>query len=325
MKILIYGAGALGSVFGGYLAHLYDVILICRASHAEVINKVGLTLHTPEGLDLQVFPRAYSSLNDVCEALDFIIISVKTYDLEAACRTISDRLSSLPFSAPVPSSDPSFNYESPKIIILQNGLGNEDVVSLFFPPKDIFRILTSNGAFIVGPGCVKHSGRGVTHLGKYLSTDSNDPSLFQIYEMFTRGGVKILLVSNLKEFIWQKLAVNAAINPITALTGLNNGQVLQSPILLSLLKEIIAEVEQVAFISEGIKLSNGFETAMTVLRDTIANKSSMLQDIQAGRRTEIDFINGQIVQRATKYGLQVPYNRLLTTLIKAKEENTSIR
>ncbi|MFX1534461.1 MAG: ketopantoate reductase family protein [Promethearchaeota archaeon] len=312
MKILFYGAGSLGSVFGGYLARSHDVTLICRARHADAINKRGLLIYMPEDSHFTVFPRAYSSIEELKETYACIIISVKTYDLEQACRAISTQFN---LSPTLESSKTSYY---PKIILLQNGLGNEEVASQFFPARFIYRILTTNGAFFIKPGVIEHSGRGKTQIGKYIPSE-NDEFLLQMSEVLTNAGLETIPIYNLKERVWQKLAVNAAINPITALTGLKNGEVLRSSTLLAVIKEIILEVENVARVSEDLRLINTLEKVIEVLKDTKENKSSMLQDIEAGRKTEIDFINVQIVKRSQKFNLRTPYSHLLAALIVARK------
>ncbi|MFX0090330.1 MAG: ketopantoate reductase family protein [Candidatus Hodarchaeota archaeon] len=318
MKILVYGAGALGSVFGGYLARLHDVSLICRSPHAEAINKNGLVIHTPENSEFKIFPPASSSISNFNEIFDIIIISVKTYDLELACRTISEELGFSPILESSKSQQVTF---CPKIILLQNGLGNEECASNFFPSTHIYRILTTNGAFFIKPGRVRHSGRGKTQIGKYIQTKGENIFLLQLCEILTEVGLKTNQITNLKERIWQKLAVNAAINPITALTGLRNGEILQSLELKEVLTKIVAEVEQVALISENLKLTNTLEKVLETLNDTKENRSSMLQDVKNRKKTEINFINGQIVKIGKKFNLQTPYNQLLTILIRTKEKS----
>ncbi|MFX0064432.1 MAG: ketopantoate reductase family protein [Candidatus Hermodarchaeota archaeon] len=312
MKILIYGAGGLGSVFGGYLARSHDVTLICRARHADAINKSGLLIYTPENSQFTVFPRAYSSIEKLKEIYASIVISVKTYDLEQACRAISTQFN---LSPTLESSKAGY---CPKIILLQNGLGNEELASQFFPDRFIYRILTTNGAFFIKPGVIKHSGRGKTQIGKYVPL-KKDEFLLQMSRVLKSAGLETIPIYNLKERVWQKLAVNAAINPLTALTGLKNGGLLRSSTLIAIIKEIVLEVETVARVSEDLRLKNTLEKVIEVLKDTRQNKSSMLQDIEAGRKTEIDFINVQIVKRGQRLNLRTPYNQLLAALIIARE------
>ncbi|MFX1252687.1 MAG: ketopantoate reductase family protein [Promethearchaeota archaeon] len=312
MKILFYGAGGLGSVFGGYLARSQDVALICRASHADAINKSGLLIYTPENSQFTVFPQAYSSIEKLKEIYGCIVISVKTYDLEQACRTISTHFNLSP------TFESSKTGYCPKIVLLQNGLGNEEFASQFFPTRFIYRILTTNGAFLIKPGVIEHSGRGKTQIGRSFPP-KKDEFLLKMSEILTKAGLETTPTYNLKERVWQKLAINSAINPITALTGLKNGRLLRSSTLLEIIKEIVLEVEEVARVSEDLRLKNTLEKVIEVLKDTKENKSSMLQDIEAGRKTEIDFINAQIVKRSQKFNLRTPYNQLLTALILARE------
>lgn len=300
MKITIVGAGAMGSLFGARLAQagcqviLYDIF----REHVEAINSGGLAIEDLASGETQVCrPRATT---DAAEAAgsDLLIIFVKSANTEQAARQF----------APLAGKDAI-------ALTLQNGLGNERLLSQHFGARRTAAGVTSQGATFLGPGRVRHAGRGPTHIG--MSDGHNEP-LVPVAELLTRAGFETHLEENLDSLIWSKLIINVGINALTALTGLPNGRLLEFAETRSLMADLVDEAVAVAR-ARGVPLTYAepLVTVYQVAEKTGKNRSSMLQDFDRGRVSEIDFINGAIVREAEELGLQAPVNRAVTRLVRS--------
>ncbi|MFW9936572.1 MAG: ketopantoate reductase family protein [Candidatus Thorarchaeota archaeon] len=330
LRIGIIGAGSIGSLFGGYLAGLdsedysLDIIFFGTKQHINEINKYGLKIHH-ENVTISINNvNAYESPdviekiieNDSTWNFDFLFLSTKTYDLEASLKQYQKLIQA-----------------SKYIVILQNGIGNEDLVEQCVSKERIIRIITSHGALLKEPGHVYHTGQGFTKVGfAFLNSnikqdiDINSPSkdLEILKELLDLSGIKTEIVEDIIQASWEKVFVNIGINALGALTRLHNGALLEDESLKTLMKEAIIEAVKVAKLNN-IHLSeeNYVELAYSVAKNTYYNKNSMLQDVLNGRKTEIDFFNGKIVNLAKEVGIRVQVNEMLTYLIKGLERSFS--
>ncbi|HUY00605.1 MAG TPA: 2-dehydropantoate 2-reductase [Candidatus Deferrimicrobium sp.] len=305
VKIVVMGAGAIGSLFGGYLAEIgNEVSFIGRKAHIDKINQNGLYIDGIRG-SRRVRVKTTTKPSDL-EAPDLIILTVKAYDTKRAVMDVKSL-----FSA------------STYFMCLQNGLGTEDVAASILGEAHIIRGTTSDGALFEEPGKVRHTGQGNTVLG-YLNRE-HDTFLKQVADMFQKAGFDTTISDDIKKVVWEKIFVNVAINPFGALTGLRNGDLLTVPQLEDSMKAAILEGLQV---TEKLGLSINSQTpivkAFEVAQRTAMNKNSMLQDIEKGKKTEIDFINGAIVNYGKKIGVSCPINAVLTALIKGLERKSEI-
>lgn len=298
--VIIVGAGALGSFVGGLLSRCVPVKLLGRKEHLRAVKESGLKL---SGLtEITVHPEvAFSPQEIKGHGRRLFIFTVKGYDTEKAVKDI----------LPLTDGDSIF-------LTLQNGVGNEVVLRTYFPEERILGGITSHGITFQGPGKILHAGKGETVIGA-LSRDG-DPLALEISEVFQCAGMETRVTRNICGEVWAKLIVNAAINPITAITGLKNGEILEFPELRETVKGVVREAEETARAS-GIRLPDCdmFAKTLDVIRFTANNRSSMLQDILRGKRTEIDSINGAVVSYAEKVGVDVPLNRLLSALVRAMQ------
>jgi 2-dehydropantoate 2-reductase len=163
------------------------------------------------------------------------------------------------------------------------------------------------------PGVVRHAGRGATHVG----VARGPPSLGrQVAALFTASGLPCTHAADLGALLWRKAVVNAAINPITACLRLPNGEVLRRPESRLLSRVAAAEAAAVAA-AEGVEVGDAWGAVRSVLEATASNRSSMLQDIEAGRRTEVDSITGEVVRAARRRGVAVPANAGLLRVVRA--------
>lgn len=292
------GAGAIGSLVGGRLHGDHDVTLVARAPHVEAIEASGLELtgHT----ERTVHVDAVTSPEEI-EPADVVFVTVKAYDTEAAVRQ----------ALPVVG-------EHTYVVNLQNGLGNLEATARHVPESRVVGATTSHGCTFHGPGRVEHAGVGSTVLGPMAPPDL--PAHHELADALTEAGIETEVVADVRPQLWAKAAVNAAINPLTAVTGLPNGALLEVDALESLLEEVAGEAEAVAR-EAGIADPDGawVDQARAVAKRTADNRSSMLQDVERGRRTEIDAISGRIAEEAARHGVDAPRNRTLHALVSGIE------
>ena len=294
------GAGAIGSLFGGYLQESgQDVVLIGRSWHIDPIIKNGLIL-VPFGSDKELNIKIEATTDpNTCGAQDLVVLTVKAYDTKKALE----------------DARPLIKENYTRILCLQNGYGTENIAADLYGRKQTLRGVTSHGA-IISPGRVVHTGTGETYIGRL----DNSTKVEDIIEIFNSTYIKVKYAENIQEIIWNKVLVNAAINPFGALTNLRNGQLIEIPDILECMKDVVKEGIKVLD-AHGIKLNKekSIENAVRVAQLTAQNKNSMLQDVEKGRRTEIEYINGAIAKLGSEKGIKTPMNYLLCALIKGLE------
>lgn len=302
MKISIIGAGAMGSLYGGKLSLagndvvLYDI----NKAHVDMINSKGLIIEeSATGEKIIAYPLASSNPQDVSGS-DLMIIFVKSTATKAVAQQF-------------------VKYAKPDTIALtlQNGLGNEDILRDLFGAGRIAAGVTSQGATFVGPGKIKHAGNGPTHI---CMSDKDNNKIKTIVNVFSDSGFEIHIEENIADLVWSKLVINVGINAVTALSGLENGKLLDYPDMKSLMADLVGEAVEVAE-KKGIKLSYAepLQIVYEVCKKTALNRSSMLQDFDRGSMTEIDFINYAIVKEGENLGIATPYNSAISKLIRSME------
>jgi 2-dehydropantoate 2-reductase len=209
--------------------------------------------------------------------------------------------------------------EDTVFLTLQNGLGNEEAICKRVDPKNVILGVTNQGATFLGPGHIRHAGWGKTFIGEVDGLVT--PRATQIARLFTKAGIESEVSSNIQALVWNKLFVNVGVNAIAALTGLKNGQLLDHPETLRLMEALVSEAVAVAK-KKGIPIEgNPLETVRTVAEATRENRCSMGQDFDNRRKTEIDAINGAVVREAERLGISVPYNQMITDLVKVIEKS----
>jgi len=301
MKIAVVGAGAMGSLFGGLLADAGEEVTLIDVwkEHVDAINARGLRITGISG-DRTVNVMATTDPG-IVGSVDLVIIFVKSYDTAKAARD----------ALPMASDETVF-------LSLQNGLGNIDKISEAAGNHRIIRGVTAQGSTLLGPGEIYHAGRGPTVIGEL--DDAQTERVQGISEAFNHAGIPTEISLNIQGAIWSKVLVNVGINPLTALTGLRNGELLEHPEIKEVMKKAVEEGLLVAR-GLGIKmeLQNPVEKVYEVAEATAANRSSMLQDVERGRRTEIDALNGAIVELGRRIGVDTPVNETLVAAVKGLE------
>jgi 2-dehydropantoate 2-reductase len=304
MDIVVFGAGGLGSLLGGLLARVHDVTLVGRDPHASRVHEAGLRI--AGAVDARVGPDGRTATP---ESADLVLVTVKTYDTGAAV----DALAGGDYGA---------------VCSLQNGLTEERLAAGLDAP--VVAGTATYGARLREPGVVDCTGAGRVVVGGL--DGGPDPVAERVGHAFRAADLDPLVASDMPRRRWEKLAVNAGINAVTALARVENGALVGEDPLVEgedaarIAREAARETARVAR-TEGVRLANRQVRAAVrrVASSTAANRSSMLQDVEAGRRTEIDALNGAVVERAAEHGIETPTNRTLTRLVRAWERGAGVR
>ena len=304
MKIAIIGSGAMGSVYGGILAeagnevHLIDIF----EEHINKINEHGLCI-VENGQERYI--KNISATMDAKQvgAVDLAIVFVKSTITDIGVKQNKDVIG-----------------ENTIVLTLQNGLGNIEKINKLVNLNQIIAGTSANGASMIEPGKINHAGNGGTIIGEIDgSITTRIRELKTLLDLEKLGPCTIS--ENVMGLIWDKLLVNAGVNPLTALTGLKNGQLLDFEESTQILEELVNEGIEVAK-ALGIKLSyTNSDNCKGVCRATSNNTSSMLADVQNQRRTEIMNINGMLVKEGRKLNIKTPVNELMTNLVLLKEKS----
>jgi len=301
MNFLIVGPGAMGCLFAGHLkkAGHQAIILDYKEDRANRINGDGISLEGVGG-DFKVQVTAVTGKPS--QKIHVALICVKAYQTEEAAQTLASWL------------DPDV-----MVLTLQNGLGNLEILQTVFGDERVLGGVTAEGATLLGPGHVRHAGRGPTIIGP--SGGEHGP-VSNIVSAFLDAGFDIRAVDGVEDLIWGKLIINVGINALTAITRLKNGRLPNILGTHQVMKEAIGEAVRVAD-ALGIQLPypDPVLRVLEVCAGTADNIASMLQDVLAQRATEIRFINGAIVREGRKLGIPTPVNFTLSCLVEAIQDS----
>lgn len=291
MRIVVLGAGAIGTFYAAKLSHENTVTLVARrGEHVDTI-RAGVRI---TGLEETTCRLDASTQLAAIEPDTLIILATKVYDSAAAVCAIAHLL-----------------RPDTLILCLQNGLQSERIVrDLVAGRCAVLRGITDFGVILVGPGSVNLKARGPTSI-------EAGPKSHELAEMFTRCHLAGRVAENIRHEVWRKLVVNCVINPLTAMTGMEVGWVADER-LDPLKRRIIDECLAVAR-HDGVRFEIDF---VRMLNDTYRpsrNLSSMYQDLRNGKRTEIDYMNGAVVELGRRHGVPCPINEGLVAIVKALE------
>jgi 2-dehydropantoate 2-reductase len=302
MRILIVGPGAMGCLYAFLLTRAgYEAWLLDNSEErAEQIRAQGLKIEGVSGNCQLPFTRIRACAREIGIA-DLIIIFVKAYDTTAALRSVREVVAT-----------------NTILLTLQNGIGNAEILREAYPHNPIVAGTTAQGATLLGRGHIRHAGAGETVIGGIDDNSAFHAKL--IRDLFMSAYIPTGIAEDVTGIMWGKLLVNCGINPFTAILKITNGQLPEIPALGEVMRAAVAEGAAIAR-AAGITLPYNDPAArvIEVCAATANNRSSMLQDIEAGRKTEIDYLNGALVRYAHKAGLDAPVNSFLTHLVKALE------
>jgi len=299
MRTLIVGAGAMGGLFGSMIAqagaevYLYDI----DQKKVDAINEKGLRIIRAGEEDQIAKIQAFSNIEDAPHC-DFILLFAKTYHTERAAREIA-----------------LVSDDSTIALTLQNGLGNAEELLKHLKPKQVFSGVTYQSASEMGPGVVFHAARGLTIVApmdkRGLSAAMDQARLFNDCQISAGA------TTDLKPIQWKKLIINSAVNPLSAIYGVENGKLIKNAEAVTEMASLVVEGVAVAQkIDIPLNYGEMWASVLETCRRSSANRSSMLCDVEAGRPTEINAINGSIIALGDSHGVDTPVNiRVLRNIV----------
>ncbi len=310
MKIGVIGIGSIGGLIAGSIANNEEHQLILFTNSEiqkfELVTN-GLTLNILEknqkiNIDPEQF-RIYSKNEKIDSewenSCDLILICTKSFStLEAA--NISKKL----------ISNNGF------CISIQNGIGNENIISSVLGFESVLGGIITHGANKENSTTINWAGQGEIIIGKMPLTKINNKTLDEVTKLLDDAGLNASNVQDIRSKLWTKLSINAAVNPLAAICGVKNGELL-TPQLFNCASSVMFEVLNVARES-GIDVPDNFEMVdllTQILTSTKENKCSMLQDVMKGKRTEINSICGEVIKKAEQLGIPTPINSTLMAII----------
>ncbi len=306
MRIAVVGAGAMGSLFGGKLSAVAEVTLLDPwAEHVATMQRDGLSIVELDGSKMTV-PVTATTDPAAVPTVDMTIIFVKSHATRQASQWASR------FLAP-----------DGLALTLQNGVGNADMMAEVLGTGRVVAGVTSHGATLLGPGQVRHAGKGPTHIA---TRPEIAKKLSDVAAVFEQAGFEVHLSDDLESLVWGKLIINVGINGLTAILHVPNGQLVEIPAASALMAQAVAEAEAVCR-AKGVTLpyNDPLGRVREVARATAANRSSMLQDVLRGVPTEIGVINEAIVREGKRLGVATPANEFIVTTIRAIEDSYAVR
>jgi 2-dehydropantoate 2-reductase len=272
----ILGAGSIGLLLATHLAPSTPLRLIRRGPAAPTL-RVSLA----QGDAQRMVELAQAAAQDLAAPLRRVIVCTKAYDALPALEALRGKL------AP-----------DVALLLMQNGMGSQQAVAAAFPAASVYAASSTEGAYRTAPDRVVHAGRGVTRIGRLAGPAQDWVALLR------SGGLAAEPAEPIAWHLANKLRVNALINPLTVLHGCRNGELLERPQALAAMRRLGEEADRVLRTAGFEFPEPAFDRAAEVARATAANHSSMLQDARAGRRLEIDYINGYLARLAVE--LEVP-------------------
>jgi 2-dehydropantoate 2-reductase len=291
-RLLIVGTGAMACLFGARLAACADVTLLGSwPAGLQALERDGICLDI-DGTSARVHVQVTSDPGD-CGGISMALVLVKSWQTERAAAQLATCLAG-----------------DGVALTLQNGLGNLELLQAALGHERAALGVTTVGATLLGPAHVRLGGLGPTYLAQH-------PRLEPLADLLQEGGFEVRLAEDLDSLVWGKLAVNAGINPLTALQRMENGGVIEQPEARALAAAAAQEVAAVAAArGTNLPFHDPGEETLAVARRTAHNRSSMYQDVLRGAPTEVDAICGAIVREGEKYGVPTPVNWTLWQLVR---------
>ncbi len=290
MKVAVIGPGALGCLFAARMAKagIQTTLVDYKPDRANRLQESGITVEGPEG----AFSAQPKVVTRTPTGQDLVFVLTKSYSVDGL----------------------QFPPETP-VVTLQNGLTTIDALCTMVGSARILAGITSEGATLLAEGKVRHAAQGITTVGSWTSCPTKT-----VEEVLQKAGMDVEITESPGQKMWEKTAVSAAILPLTALLNVANGQLLELREARQLMRDIVVEATKVAG-TEGYRFNYSLvERAEELCRQTAGNVSSMLQDVRAGKRTEIDAICGEILKRAQFASLPTPRTRVIWQLVKSLEQ-----
>jgi 2-dehydropantoate 2-reductase len=303
-QVLIVGAGSVGGFFGAHLARQHaGVSFLLRPRTLEAVQQRGLTIRSGSG-SFTVHPPAASDPTQL-PGPDLVILSVKTYDLDEVMDQLEPVLS-----------------DRTILLTLQNGVDTEDRLLKRFERDCVVGGVAFIYSRVAEPGVIEHYKRGSVAIGEMLGHKSE--RVQSIAEFFRSASLQCQIVEDIRRSKWEKMCWNCVFNPLTVIINDRVSKALGHPELLGVIRQIVQEVTVVAS-AEKIYLDADMPEKVIRWSQEIRDiHTSMYDDWKAGRRTEIDYLNGYIVRRGRDFGIPTPLNESLTAMIKVITERQPV-
>ncbi len=308
MKIAVLGPGALGCLLAALFLEAGEDVSLAdyRPKRVALLRERGVLLETLAG-EHRVIPVPIALAPEVGPT-DLAIVTVKAHQTRGAARSLPLLLS--------PGGG---------VLTLQNGLGNLEEIAGEVGFKHLLAGICFLGVTRLDEGHIIYAGRGATFIGAPSGSQVSPAAIAGVVDLFRRAGLECHARGDIEVLLWEKLAINVGINALTALLRVPNGALLEMPEAWELAVAAASEAQAVAQ-AAGIALPGDMEAALRqVCTATAANRSSMLQDIQAGRPTEIEALNAQVVARGAALRVPTPVTPLLTQLLRALSRSYPLR
>ena len=293
--ILIVGTGALATLFAARLAQAgrHITMLGTWQEGLSALGKNGARMLDANGNEYQFDVQVTNNPRE-CAGIRYALVLVKAWQTERVARQLAECLP-----------------EDGAAVTLQNGLGNRETLAQSLGLDRVALGTTTSGATLLGPGLARAGGEGIISIERH-------PALGPIEEALRAAQFNVHIVEDAQSLIWGKLVINAAINPLTALLRVPNGQLLERPSARRMMSSLAHEAAQVASAEKiNLPFRDPIAAAEEVARKTGANHSSMFQDVLRGAPTEIDAICGAVVKAAQKHHILTPANWACWNLVKA--------
>lgn len=294
-NILLVGTGALATLFAARLSAAgHSVAMLGTWKNGlKSLRENGARIMNADGTESAYPVFATDDPHEVSGA-KYALVLVKSWQTERAAGQLRTALA-----------------KDGLALTLQNGIGNRETLIRDLGPERVSLGVTTTGATLLGPGQVKVGGEGI------LSLEQNQ-ALRPLEAALRSSNFNLQVVEDARSLIWGKLVINAAINPLTALLQIPNGELLSRPLARRVMSALANEAAEVARAEHvNLPFSNPVSAAEDVARKTAANHSSMFQDVKRGAKTEIDAICGAVTMRGAKHGIRTPYNRACWQLVRA--------
>ncbi|WP_164472624.1 ketopantoate reductase family protein [Cohnella candidum] len=310
--VAVFGGGALGMLLAGKLALAEVPVTVWTRTEGQAakIREAGISIEQPGRDPAQAVRLDAAAFGDVHPGYEgIVLVALKQTSLnEPLLAEMRRKLG-----------------EGAGIVLFQNGIGHVERAASFLPGRELLAAVTTEGALRIGETAVRHTGSGETWIGRWepeadTPADSGKPSLPEAAaNALEKAGFSVFVSNQIRERMLRKLLVNAVINPLTALWRVTNGELPATPERLSAMRALFRETEGILRL-HGLRNADDdelWETVLGVCTATAANRSSMLQDVDAGRETEIDAMNGAVSRMGEASGMEAPWNAAVTALVKA--------
>ena len=303
-SVAVLGAGAVGSYYGARLARAgMDVTLVARPLHAEAIERNGLRV-IEGGAEWRADVRAATDVAAAAGA-DVVLVTVKTPDTAAAAASLARCVS-----------------PSARIVSLQNGVDNADRIGAALA-NPVYTAVVYVGVQMDGPGRVRHTGRGDLVLGVprvFALRGDSERDLRAIAAIFDAAGIACPIDADIEAALWTKLTINCAFNAVSALCRSPYGRMVASSPIRGVMEAVVRESVMVARAAGVVIDADALLAATWKVAAAMPDQySSTAQDVQRGKATEIDALNGFVALRGAELGVDAPVNRTLHALVKLRE------